>query len=131
MKSFLDAKTMAGYKDMDVEISGSNLKIPATINVGDELPNGYLNVSVKSEGTTVIEMSTVITKRKVEAMEEITTDAGTFNCYKISYTTTVNMIFSVRVENIDWISEGIGTVKSETYSKGKVMGYTVLSGISK
>lgn len=129
MKSFMDAATMAAYKDNEVEVSGNNLEIPADLNVGDELPNGRLNISIYSNGTRMMGMSTVLTDRKVEAKEEVTTEAGTFECYKISYTMTVSTMFSVRVEAIDWLSEGVGTVKSETYSRGKLMGYTVLTGI--
>ena len=40
-------------------------------------------------------------------------------------------MFSVRMEAAEWITEDIGTVKSETYSKGKTMGYTLLTGIEK
>lgn len=129
MKSFMDAATMAAYEDNEVEISGNNLEIPATLNVGDELPDGRLNISIYSGGTRIMGMSTALTDRKVEAKEEVTTEAGTFECYKISYTMTVSTMFSVRVEAIDWISEGVGTVKSETYSRGKLMGYTLLTAI--
>jgi len=130
MKSFMDAATMAAYEDNEVEVSSDNLQIPAKLNVGEELPNGRLNISIYSSGTRLMGMSTALTNRKVEAKEEITTEAGTFDCYKISYTMTVSTMFSVRVEAIDWICEGIGTVKSETYSKGKLMGYTILTNIN-
>lgn len=129
MKSFMDAATMAAYEDNEVEVSSNNLEIPANLNVGDELPNGRLNISIYSSGTRIMGMSTALTDRKVEAKEQITTEAGTFDCYKISYTMTVSTMFSMRVEAIDWISEDVGTVKSETYSRGKLMGYTVLTGI--
>lgn len=129
MKSYMDAATMAAYEDNEIEISGNNLEIPANLNVGDELPSGRLNISIYSNGTRIMGMSTALTERKVEAKEEVTTEAGTFNCYKISYTMTVSTMFSVRVEAIDWISEGVGNVKSETYSRGKLMGYTLLTAI--
>jgi len=129
MKSFMDAATMASYEDQDIEVSGNNLEIPANLNVGDELPNGRLSISIYSNGTRIMGMSTVLTKRKVEAKEEITTEAGTFECYKITYTMTVSTMFSVRMEAADWICEDVGTVKSETYSRGKTMGYTLLTGI--
>ena len=131
MKSFLDAQTMAAYEDMEVEVSSNNLEIPANLNIGDELANGNLNISIYSEGMRIMGMTTAITKRKVEAKEEITTEAGTFDCYKITYTITVSTMFSVRMEAADWIAEGVGTVKSETYSNEKLMGYTLLTGIKK
>jgi len=131
MKSFMDAQTMAAYEDMDVKVNSDNIEIPANIKVGDELKDGKLEISVYSEGMKIMSMTTDITQRKVEAKEEITTEAGTFSCYKITYTITVKTMFSVRMEAAEWIAEDVGTVKSETYSKGKTMGYTLLTGIKK
>lgn len=131
MKSFMNAQTMEAYEEMDVKVKSNNLEIPANLNVGDDLGDGKLEISVYSEGIRIMGMTTDITKRKVEAKEEITTEAGTFDCYKITYTLTVKTMFSVRVEAADWIAEGVGTVKSETYSNGKSMGYTLLTGIKK
>lgn len=129
MKSFMDATTLAAYEDGEIKVDGNNLEIPANLKVGDELPNGRLNVSIYSNGTRVMGMSTVLNDRKVEAKEEVATDAGTFECYKITYTMTVSTMFSVRMEAIDWICEEVGTVKSETYSRGKKMSYTLLTSI--
>jgi hypothetical protein len=131
MKSFMDAQTMAAYEEMDVKVNSDNLEIPANIKVGDELKDGKLEIGIYSNGMKIMSMVTDITQRKVEAKEEITTDAGTFSCYKITYTMTVKTMFSVRMEIAEWIAEGVGTVKSETYSKGNSMGYTLLSGIKK
>ncbi len=130
MKSFMDAQTMAAYEDMDVKVNSDNLEIPANLNVGDELKDGKLEISIYSEGMKIMGMVTDITKRKVEAKEEITTNAGIFSCYKITYTMTVKSMFSVRMEAAEWIAEDVGTVKSETYSNGKTMGYTLLTGIN-
>lgn len=129
MKSFMNSQTMEAYEEMDVKVESNNLKIPANLNVGDDLGDGKLEISVYSEGMKIMGMTTDITKRKVEAKEEITTEAGTFDCYKITYTLTVKTMFSVRMEAAEWIAEDVGTVKSETYSNGKSMGYTLLTGI--
>jgi len=131
MKSFMDPATMAAYEEMDVKVSNENLEIPTNLNVGDQLEDGTLDISVYSEGMKIMGMSTDITQRKVEAKEQVTTDAGTFDCYKITYTITVKTMFTVRMEAADWIAEGIGTVKSETYSRGKTVGYTLLTEIEK
>ncbi len=131
MKSFMNAQTMEAYEEMDVKVKSNNLEIPANLNVGDDLGDGKLEISIYSEGIRIMGMTTDITQRKVEAKEEITTEAGTFDCYKITYTLTVKTMFSVRVEAADWIAEDVGTVKSETYSNGKSLGYTLLTGIKK
>ncbi|HRW62941.1 MAG TPA: hypothetical protein P5132_05610, partial [Bacteroidales bacterium] len=130
MKNYLDQQTLSAYEEMDIEMKSDNLDIPASLKIGDELPNGSLVVSVYSEGMRVMGMTTSITNRKVEAKEQITTEAGSFDCYKITYTITVSTMFSVRMEVAEWIAEGVGMVKSETYSRGKTMGYTLLTGIN-
>lgn len=130
MKNYLDQQTLSAYEEMDIEMKSDNLDIPANLKIGDELPNGSLVVSVYSEGMRVMGMTTSITNRKVETKEQITTEAGSFDCYKITYTITVSTMFSVRMEVAEWIAEGVGMVKSETYSRGKTMGYTLLTGIN-
>ncbi|MEE4197679.1 MAG: hypothetical protein V2I54_08545 [Bacteroidales bacterium] len=131
MKSFLDPSTMAAYEEMDVKINSTNLVIPSNPGIGDVLPDGKLEIDVYSEGVKMMGISTEITQRKVEGKEQVTTEAGTFDCIKITYTITTKTMFSVRVEAAEWIAENVGTVKSETYSRGKVIGYTLLTGIKK
>ena len=41
------------------------------------------------------------------------------------------MMISVRYEVAEWFCEGVGSVKTESYSKGNLMSYTVLSSITK
>jgi len=76
-------------------------------------------------------MSFHVVDRKVEAFESITTAAGTFECFKLSQTTKSKMMFmNLTLKSIDWIAEGIGSVRSESYTeKGKLEGYTVLTNI--
>lgn len=129
MKSFMDPATMASYEEMDVKVNSTNLEIPTNLNIGDILPDGKLDITVYSEGMKIMGMNTDITQRIVEGKEQITTEAGTFDCYKITYTITTKTMFSVRVEAAEWIAENVGTIKSETYSRGKSIGYSLLAGI--
>jgi len=131
MKSFMDPATMAAYEEMEVKVNSNNLQIPSHLEAGDVLDDGKLEITVYSEGMRLMGMSTEITQRKVEGKEQITTDAGTFDCYKITYTITTKTMFSVRVEAAEWIAENVGTVKNETYSRGKSIGYSLLTGIEK
>ncbi|MFO7829492.1 MAG: hypothetical protein R6V23_12775 [Bacteroidales bacterium] len=131
MESFMDPATMEAYEEMEVKVNSNNLEIPTNLAVGDVLDDGKLEITVYSEGMRIMGITTDITQRTVEGKEQITTDAGTFDCFKITYTITTKTMFSVRVEAADWIAENTGTVKSETYSRGKSMGYSVLTGIEK
>ena len=129
MKSFLDPATMESYKDMNVNITSDNLQIPSNAKVGDMLAEGKLSITVSSEGIPVLDMKTIISDRKIEAQEQITTEAGAFDCIKLTYTITTKMMISVRYEVAEWFCEGVGSVKTESYSKGNLMSYTVLSSI--
>lgn len=131
MKSFMDPETMAAYEEMEVKVNSNNLDIPSNLKEGDVLEDGKLEITVYSEGMKIMGLTTEITQRKVEGKEQITTDAGTFDCFKITYTITTKTMFSVRVEAAEWIAENVGTVKSETYSRGKSIGYSLLTGIKK
>lgn len=131
MKSFMDPETMAAYEEMEVKVNSNNLDIPSNLKEGDVLEDGKLEITVYSEGMKIMGLTTEITQRKVERKEQITTDAGTFDCFKITYTITTKTMFSVRVEAAEWIAENVGTVKSETYSRGKSIGYSLLTGIKK
>lgn len=75
-----------------------------------------------------MEMNMRIFDRKVEGTESVTTPAGTFNCFKLSQSVEMKMMFSVSAKSIEFYSKEFGMVRSESYdSKGKLTGYTVLS----
>jgi hypothetical protein len=131
MRSFLDAQTMAAYKDMKVDITSNSLEMPTQMKVGDQLKEGKLVVSISSEGMPIMTMTTSITDRKVEAKESVTTEAGTFDCFKITYTITTKMMIGMRFEVAEWYADGVGSVKTESYSKGNKMSSTILTSIKK
>ena len=131
MKSFLDAQTMEAYKDLQVDITSNNLEMPAKMNIGDELPEGKLIISISSEGMTMMTMTTTISNRKVETKEQVTTEAGTFDCLKITYTITTKSMIGMRFEAAQWFAEDIGSVKTENYSKGNKISSTLLTSIKK
>jgi len=81
---------------------------------------------------TVMNITIAITNRKVEAVENVTTPAGTFECYKISYDIDTKMMFTVKVKGVEWYAKNVGLVKSESYSTdGKLMGSNLLVGVKK
>ena len=81
---------------------------------------------------TIMNMSVSITNRKVEAVENITTPAGTFECYKITYDVATKMMINVKMKATEWYAKNVGMVKSESYtSDGKLAGSTLLTGLKK
>ena len=77
-------------------------------------------------------MNISISNRKVEAAENLTTPAGTFECYKISCDVAIKMMINVKTKSIEWYAKGVGMVKSESYNTdGKLMGSNVLTSFKK
>ena len=63
----------------------------------------------------------------------MTTAAGTLECYKISQKSNIKMMFIEKTyKNVNWYTEGIGSVRSETYTEsGKLDNYSVLTNITR
>jgi len=121
---------MESMKDMEVSIDGNDLVMPANMNVGDELPDGSLSMSVSSSapGMGMMNFTTKIKNRKVEARESVTTEAGTFDCVVITADVETKMSFmSITFQSKDWYAEEVGMVRSESYNKGKLQGYSLLT----
>lgn len=112
----------------EMEISGSELKLPAELEVGQELPEAETSMEVSSGGMKIMTTTIRVYNRKVEAREELTTTAGTFDCYKITYDMDVKTIIKQKVSAAEWWAPGVGIVRSESYKKnGKLTGYSELT----
>jgi hypothetical protein len=130
MKNLIGAQTMESYKDMEMKIDGGNLELPASMKAGDMLKSGDMKMSFSSGGMTLTNMTFNVSNRKVEAVESITTPAGTFECYKISYDVAAKMVVNMKTKGIEWYAKGTGLVKSESYSTdGKLVGSFVLTAV--
>lgn len=125
-----EAKTQAS---ITVE-GGDQLAYPLGINVGDSLPDANLSVSMTMEGKTM-KMSDINTyDRKVLAKEPVTTEAGTFDCYKVTETSETKAMLGMgqTQTSVNWYADGIGSVKSETYDKkGKLVSSSRLLSITR
>ena len=132
MENFVNGQQMSAFSEADVTIDSDNLRYPANMKPGQELNDGEITVSVKNAGMPTMNMTTTISNRKVEGKEKLTTPAGTFDCYKISYDITSKMMVSVTLKAVEWISMDAGVVKSESYkSNGKLIGYSLLTKLNK
>ncbi len=111
-----------------VEVSSSVPVIPANLEVGKELGCGDVVVNVGGIQTTQ-----TITSHKVVAREELTTSAGTFDCYVVEQHYTAKVLF-VKADGIQkiWYARGIGNVKTEVYdAKGKLASIQTLTSFKK
>ena len=133
MKNFLDESMMQGNEDMEFEMKSEDLEFPSDLSVGQSLSDGSITATMEGGGMMSFEMKVKITDRKVETKETVTTPAGTFDCYRISYNTQTDMMMmNVNTRSVDWVAEDVGMVKSETYNKkDKLQSYTLLTDLKK
>lgn len=130
MKNYLNQESMEAFEDMEMTIKGGNLELPSNLKAGDELKGGEMTISLTSGGMTIMNLTISVSDRKVEAVENLTTPAGSFECYKISYNIVTKIMGTIQTKGVEWYAENIGLVKSESYGNdGKLAGYTLLTGM--
>lgn len=131
MRNYLDAKSKESFSGANVTMEGTPLEMPSNLSAGMTLPEGTLIMKMQMGDSPIpmnMDMNMRIFDRKVEGTESVTTPAGTFNCFKLSQSVEMKMMFTVSAKSIEFYSKEFGMVRSESYdSKGKLTGYTVLS----
>ncbi len=104
------------------------MEFPANMKAGDNLKDSEMEMEVET-GNLKQTIKMFVSNRKVEAKESVTTPAGTWDAFKISSTskieiTTMGVKIPSTSETIDYYVLGFGVVKSENKS-----GYTMLTAI--
>lgn len=137
-KFYVDFQTKLGSAEMmrlanmEMDFEGDMIEFPSTLSVGQNLPDASMTMKMATSGVNLLSMSADISNRKVEAKENITTPAGTFDCFKISYDIEVRFGLKSNSSVTEWYADGVGVVKSESYDKkGKLSGYTELTRFEK
>lgn len=130
MKGFLPPEMLASANGGEVTLEGNEISFPNTMTAGEKLNDGSVTMTLKV-GTMTMKTIMNIVNRTVVGTETITTPAGSFDCYKVEYlveTTMMGIKSSAKVRQ--WISKGIGTVRSENYSvKDELQGYSEVTAI--
>ncbi len=133
-KSLFPSQMEQQYKDMnvDMDITGNDVQLPNKLSVGQNLEDANINVDMSMSGIKM-KIAVNTTDRTVAAKESVTTPAGTFDCYVItSNITSKAMMSNIKMSDKLWLSEGVGIVKQESYSKkGKLESRMVLTSFSK
>ena len=129
-ESMLSPQLLEQFKDMDYELTGTNMDWPNDLSVGQNLPDSNMNMKISMGGMNM-NMDMNITNRKVSGKEKVTTPAGTYDCFVISHDTNVSMMgTSHKTSTKQWVSEGVGLVKQEDSMKGKVENTSMLTAFS-
>jgi hypothetical protein len=128
MKNFYNQPT-GSNNDVEMTIDATDLEFPSTLSVGQTLPDGNMTMTYPA-GPMTMTMGVNITNRRVVDRETITTPAGTFDCYKITYDIELKVPIKMSNSAIQWYAKDAGAVRTETYNKkGKLIGYTLLTSI--
>ncbi|MGF1639277.1 MAG: hypothetical protein ACFCUU_19525 [Cyclobacteriaceae bacterium] len=127
MKRFITPEMTQSMGDFQMEMKSKNLEIPANLTSGQQLPDAYIEVKTVNSPISLT-FTTDFKDRKVDGKTTIETSAGKFDCYKISYVMQSKaMMMNMQFEVIDYIAEKVGTVRTESYRKGKLQSYTELT----
>jgi len=132
--SLMPSQMLSQYEDMDVEmdLEGTDIELPNELSIGQQLADANVNASMNMSGIKMkISVNTV--DRKVLAKEQVTTSAGTFDCYVFGETIqSKSMGVNLNISMKTWLAEDVGMIKNETYKKnGSLMSRTELTAYSK
>jgi len=81
------------------------------------LEDGQFNSDIKMQSGINAHLEVEIKNRKIEGKESITTPAGTWDCFKITYHSKVVVKIGIGIPinaNVtEWYASGFGVVKTE------------------
>lgn len=130
MRNFIDEEMMKSFEGMEVKIDATDLDYPSHLSPGQTLKDGNITITVSNSGMTMMTMVVKIYDRKVEGIEDVTTPAGTFSCYKLSSTVETKTMFKVVAKSTEWVAKKVGIVRQESLDKdGKLTGYMILTSM--
>lgn len=93
------------------------IEYPASLKEGDALKDGKFDMEFKTSAGMNGSVAMTISDRKVAGKESVTTPAGTWECYKITYHAKINFKIVIGIPiNMDvteWYAPGFGVVRSE------------------
>jgi hypothetical protein len=120
MKMFIPSAQQAQMGDISAAGTLSYLEYPGNMKEGDPLKDASLAMDFKSQSGLGGHISIDMTNRKVVGRESVTTPAGTWNCYKVTYHS--KMVFKMGIgipmnaDVTEWYAPGFGVVKTESGS---------------
>lgn len=123
---YFDGSSLMGKLANNLNIKGNGIIIPSNIRVGQKLDD--FSVTIEAIATT-----SACTDVTVVAEEKLTTEAGTFDTYRIDMKYAGKALF-IKTEGTisQWYAKGIGEVKTINYDKkGKIATIKELVNLTK
>lgn len=118
MKMFIPSAQHEQMGDISATGSTGFLEYPSTMKEGDDLKDASFSMDFTSKAGIGGHVSIDMTHRKVAGKESVTTPAGTWDSYKITYHS--KMIFKMGIgipmnsDVTEWYVPGFGVVKTES-----------------
>jgi hypothetical protein len=129
-KSLGNMAMLKQFESMETKVTGTNTTLPNSLSVGQELPDSNMNMEISMSGISM-KVNTLIKDRKVTGKEKVTTPAGTYNCLILEQTTIADVMGKkISTTSKSWFAEGVGMVKQESHSKGKLQSKSTLTKFS-
>jgi hypothetical protein len=128
---------MQAYNTTDAKFDNAYIEYPAKPVEGQALANVDFKMDVTNKSGLATTITFKETNRKVEKKETITSPAGTWEAYLITYDAVIKtqvgpMGIPVTLRCKEWFVPNFGIVKTETYNKGgKLIGSTLITSIKK
>lgn len=132
MRNFVDPKSMEAFKGMEINVDSKDMIYPSGLAAGQVLPDASITISAASGGVSLLNLFVNITNRKVVGTESVNVPAGTFECFKITYDVETKMMFRINATVTEYVSMGVGNVKSVSFDKkGNIAGTILLIELKK
>jgi hypothetical protein len=128
---------MQAYKDAEAKFDAAYIEYPSKPVEGQTLSDVDFTMQVKGKNGIETTITFKETNRKIDKKETVTTPAGTWEAYIITYDATFKTQIGpvgipINLQAKEWFVPNLGIVKTETYSKGgKLVGSTQLTSITK
>ena len=94
------------------------IEYPSNMKEGDKLNDGQFSMDFKMQSGINAHVDMNITNRKIDGKESVTTPAGTWDCFKISYHSKIKMKIGIGIpinaDVTEWYAPGFGVVKTES-----------------
>ncbi|MBO9564599.1 MAG: hypothetical protein J7621_17615 [Niastella sp.] len=122
MKMTLPAAQQEQFGTTDAKAENIYMEYPASMQVGDQLKDATMDLQIDNKGMKQ-SINMIVSNRKVEGKEQVTTTAGTWDCFKITYKSkitikTMGIGIPVNIEGTEWFAPGFGIVKTDSKHGG-------------
>jgi hypothetical protein len=122
MKMSMPTQPNSPTADANVKADNIFIEYPSNMKPGDALKDASMHLDMDNNGMKQsIDME--VFERKVDSKESITTPAGTWDCFKISYKSKMNIKtmgigMPMNIEGTEWFAPGFGVVKTQSKQGG-------------